>query len=172
VLAEHAEQVAGADRLRQVGVHAGLQALLAIAGHRQRREGHESDARQALRLLAPADLCGGLEAAHVGHVNVHEHQVERLALEQGQRFHAVVRNGHPVPAFLQHGHRQLLVHEVVLASSSRNELCGVATHRERDGRSWPFVLPGRECERVRGRSPGSDHLRNDLIERALRQRAS
>ena len=64
--------------------------------------------------LPLADQAGRLEAAHLGHVHVHQHQVEALLLHRLDRFAPVLRHPHRVPALGQDAERQLLVDRVVL----------------------------------------------------------
>ena len=93
-------------------VHAGAQAGLAVLRH---RIGGQCDDGQALarRLLARADLPGRLESVHLGHVAIHQDEVE-VALRVGiQRFAAVVDHRHAVALDLQDAERNLLVDEVV-----------------------------------------------------------
>ena len=80
VLFDDGEQHRRIDRLREIAVHAGGQAPLAVAVHRVR--GHRDDADVPARgALALANRDGRLEAAHHRHLQVHQHEVERLALE-------------------------------------------------------------------------------------------
>ena len=65
------------DRLGQIAVHAGGEAALAIAAHRVRGHGDDPHARRGA-LLARADAGGRFEAAHLRHLHVHQHDVERL----------------------------------------------------------------------------------------------
>ncbi len=72
------------DRLGQVVVHAGREALLAVARHRVRR--HRDDAHVAAVLRSLARMtAGGLEPAHAGHLQVHEDEVEGLARQRLER---------------------------------------------------------------------------------------
>ena len=54
-------------------VHAGLAALPALPGHRVGGHGDDGQPRQA---GVAADVAGGLEAVHLGHLEVHQDQVE------------------------------------------------------------------------------------------------
>ena len=47
-----------------------------------------------------------LEAVHFRHLHVHQHQVERLPFQSGQRLDAVVGHHDRVPLFFQQAHRQ------------------------------------------------------------------
>ena len=70
------DQPIDVDRLREVAVHAGLQAALAVALHRVRGQRDDRHVR-AGRALALADGRRGLEAAHDRHLHVHDDDVER-----------------------------------------------------------------------------------------------
>src|SRR5262249_38004577 len=73
---ERIDECVDADRLREVIVHAGGQALVAVALHRVGR--HRHDARP--RAIAPAnDLARGLQAVHLGHLHVHQDHVVGLS---------------------------------------------------------------------------------------------
>src|SRR5690606_5956822 len=69
---EHGEQVHDVDRLGEVVPGAGFDALLAVALHRL---GGDGDDGQVLALGEPADLLHGLDAVHLGHHDVHQHDV-------------------------------------------------------------------------------------------------
>ena len=67
-LREHAREFGGLDGLREVVVHAGVQAALAVALHGVGGHGHDDDRRLVIRmfglvLLALADFLGGFEPA-------------------------------------------------------------------------------------------------------------
>ena len=80
------------DRLREVVVHAGLEAQLALALHRVRR--HRDDVRPRSRPPL-VDAPGRLEPVHLRHLDVHEHRVVGLALERLQRLDPVGRPRRP-----------------------------------------------------------------------------
>ena len=82
------EQLLRVDRLRQVVPRARLEAALAVALHRLR--GHRDD-RQVLAAGELADLAHGLQAVHLRHHDVHQHDVDvGLALHDLDRVAAVV----------------------------------------------------------------------------------
>ena len=101
------------ERLREVLVHAGGEAPLAIAFHRMRCHGDNRHVR-AGRPLALADGARRLEAAHFGHLHVHQHDVERLRGQRGERFPAVVGNRDPMTAAFEQRRRQPLIDSIVL----------------------------------------------------------
>ena len=76
------------DRLGDVVVHAGLEAPLAVAGHRVRGHRDDRDAPAAAG-LGGADRRRRLEAAHRRHLHVHEHDVEAALCDRRHRFGAV-----------------------------------------------------------------------------------
>ena len=71
-LAERREQHRHVDRLGDVIVHPGLEAALALAGHRVR--GHRDHWRHGIAPVAP-DLARGLESVHHRHLAVHQHRI-------------------------------------------------------------------------------------------------
>ena len=60
----------------------------------------------------------GLEAVHVGHLNVHQHQVERLRLGGRNCFAAVVGHDDLMSAALKQGDRQFLIVEAVFGQQN------------------------------------------------------
>src|SRR5579864_3435554 len=70
-------QILGSNRLRQVSVHAVFEAALFIA--LQRVRGERDNWQMATgRFLALANGGSSLEAVEIGHLDVHEHQVDGL----------------------------------------------------------------------------------------------
>lgn len=59
--------------------------------------------------LPVADVAGGLQAVHVGHLQVHQDQVKVLGLAQPHGFVPVVGQGHAVAVALHHDLQQLQV---------------------------------------------------------------
>ena len=104
-------ELLGADRLRHVVVHAGLEAGLAILGQRVRR--HRDDVRPTLLRPILANPAGGIEAVEMRHLDVHEHDVVRPAFERLDRLEPVRRDVGAVAEPLQQAERHLLVHRVV-----------------------------------------------------------
>ncbi len=101
------------DRLGDIAVHARLQAALPIAldGVGSHRDDRDVPACPPLSL---ADAGRRLEAIHLGHLHVHQDQVEGLLLPGGEGLLAIAGDVHRVPALLQEDGRQRLVDEVVL----------------------------------------------------------
>src|SRR6478735_1733317 len=79
-------ELLGADWLAHVVVHAGREARLAVAGHRVGGEADDPD--RPLRPAA-ADPTGRLEAVHLGHLDVHQHDVVAAVLDRVDRGPAV-----------------------------------------------------------------------------------
>ena len=106
-------QVAEGDGFGEVTVHAGFEAALAVAFH---GVGRQRDDRQAAAgaVLSGADAGGRLEAVHAGHLQVHQHGVERLAAENGHGFCAVGDHHGGRAEFADQGGRQPLEDRVVL----------------------------------------------------------
>src|SRR5262249_2110234 len=73
-----ADELVDADRLRDVALHAGFEARLAVAVHGVR--GHRDDPRPPLQGHLLHDRTRCLEAVHFGHLHVHEHEIVRLSL--------------------------------------------------------------------------------------------
>ena len=109
---ERRHELLGADRLRDVVVHAGREARLAILGERVRR--HRDDVRAALGRPALADPARRVEAVELRHLDVHQDDVVRPALERLDRLEPVVRDVGAVAELLEEAQRDLLVHRVVL----------------------------------------------------------
>ncbi len=72
------DQMGGLHRLRNIGVHAGLQTTLAIAVHGV--GGHRDDGQEVPARLA-ADQARGFQAVEHGHLDVHQYKVVRGARE-------------------------------------------------------------------------------------------
>src|SRR6187399_882730 len=80
-LVDQLEQQLPAERLGEVGVHARLEAALAVADHGVRGDGDDRRMRPTLRVLEGADRGDRLEAVHLRHLDVHQHEIEAAALE-------------------------------------------------------------------------------------------
>ena len=104
-------------------------------------------------LLSLANRSSRLEAAHLGHLHVHQHDVERLFRSTSNGFTTVRRHDDRVPALLEHRHDQLLVGRVVFGNQD--------TQRPRPGGAMTSVAPG--GRRMLGSSGRAEH-RDDRIE--------
>lgn len=79
------ELVAG-DGLGEVIIHTGFEAEGAILGGDAGSDG--DDGGMALLAFAAADLAGGFQAIHAGHLDVHKDDVEAGVFQDGQGFGA------------------------------------------------------------------------------------
>jgi hypothetical protein len=106
-------ELGGGVGLGEVVVHAGGEALVAVALH---GVGGQGDHRQVVAALAlpGAQQRGGLVAVHHRHLAVHQDGVEGLRGRQREGFLAVLGDGHREAQLLQHRAGELLVDRVVL----------------------------------------------------------
>ena len=88
-----------------------------------------------------ADGGRGLEAVHLGHLHVHQHEVEVLRLQRGDRLSAVVGDDDRMSVLLQQADGQLLIDQAVLGQ--QNAAAGEAGSTARR----------RLCRRLRPRGP-------------------
>ena len=79
------DQVVDVDRLRQIAVHAGCQAAVAVALHRVRGQRDDRQMRRAPWLSRSRIALRRLEPAHLRHLQVHQHDVERRVLVGADR---------------------------------------------------------------------------------------
>ena len=63
------------DRLGDIGIHPGVQAASHVARHDERGHGHDRDMGIEHPSLAAPDETRRLEAVHLGHLAIHEHQI-------------------------------------------------------------------------------------------------
>ena len=106
------EKVVVAEGLGHIVVHAHRQAAFAISFEGMRGHGHDLLV-PASGPLVVANACGGLEAVHHGHLDVHQHHSERIEFESGQRFFPVVGHYDRMARLLQRPFGQQLVDRVV-----------------------------------------------------------
>ena len=94
----------------------------------------------ALAALAGANRGGRFDPAHFGHLNVHQHDVEPLPADRGERLLAVLRDDYVVAPPLEQARREPLVHRVVFgeqhAKPPRRELARQHGARQRGARGW------------------------------------
>jgi hypothetical protein len=106
-------EVLSPDRLRQIGVHTTGEAALHIA--LQRMSGERDNWQMASgRFLAIPNGSGGLKAIHVGHLDVHEHEIDLLPLQNRNGLAPIAGHQDRVATLLQHAQGESLVHDVVL----------------------------------------------------------
>jgi len=124
------------DRLGQIVVCPGGEAALAIAFQRMRGD---RDDRQvtAGAAFAFADCRDRFTAAHLGHLHVHQHQVEGRAVERLQRQPAVFSERHHVPGLRQQPHGDALIHGVVFRQQDPQRWSNGCLRRRRLNRRRP-----------------------------------
>ena len=110
---QQVKQLGGMDRLRDIGIHAHRQAFLFVALHCMRGHGDDRGARAARRLHV-ADRRRGLEAAHFGHLDVHQNNIEGLGMIALDRLASVVGDFQFIAALGQQIFRHGLVDRIVL----------------------------------------------------------
>mmetsp|Transcript_20413 Transcript_20413/g.81636 ORF Transcript_20413/g.81636 Transcript_20413/m.81636 type:complete len:212 (-) Transcript_20413:1852-2487(-) len=128
-------QRAEAARLAEAAVHAGVEVGGLLGRAAVCGEGDDGEfARAEFEVLADAPRRG--EPVHVGHLDVHEHEVVlrrrrrvalRARLDGGEGLAPVVGDRHAVPELLEHDRREPLVDAVVLGDEH-------AQRRRRSGR--------------------------------------
>jgi len=89
---QHRGKLGIGEGLAEKVVHSCRGTSIAVFRHDTRRERDDRHAQALVPLaLAYPARCG--EAIHTGHVHVHQDEVERLALEQGERISAIFGDG-------------------------------------------------------------------------------
>ena len=106
-------EILALQRLGEITVHPRPQAPLPVSLHRVRRQGDDRYVT-ARPPFAFADRGHGLEPVHLGHLHVHQDEVERPGLPGGHRLTSVADDGRRVPQGFQHAHRYFLVDGVVI----------------------------------------------------------
>ena len=110
----HRHQVGRQHRLGDEVVHAGGQAGLPVFGEGIGRQRHHRHLAVALTGIAAAQAPRCLQPVHVGHLPVHQHQVERRLRQQLQCPLAIAGHGAGEAGVLQHRPHHGLVDRVVL----------------------------------------------------------
>jgi len=100
------------DRLGHIIIHSGQEASFAVALHCVSRHCNDRNASAAAG-FAGADGAGGFIAVHLGHLHVHQHQVELLPIEQLNSAIAVRNGDHAVPSLFQKTECELLVDRII-----------------------------------------------------------
>ena len=121
----------GANRLRQVLVHAGRQTAFAIVAHHL--SGHRDDRHMpAGSRLALTDDLRRLQAIHLRHLHIHQHAIKRLSKEHVDRLAPVVRHSCLMPAFFQQRDGEHLIEPTVLDQQhSQHRACFHGGSREK-----------------------------------------
>ena len=116
-----AHQIRAADGLRQIIIHAGGEAVLAVALQGVGREGNDGHMRRgggAIRagtlLFEPADFARGLDPVQIGHLHVHEQDIERMPVERADGLIAVGGHLDGVAHLAQDSGDEFAVDRVVL----------------------------------------------------------
>src|SRR5919106_817245 len=143
---QHREQMQAIDGLGQVVPGARLDALLAVALHRLRR--HRDDRQGAAPRQLP-DLLDGLDAVHLRHHDVHQHDVDLdVALDLLDRVAAVVRRDDLHSLLIEHrGEREDVAHVVV-----------------DDERALAFQYPVRRVQVLEELALGGRHARGAAVQ--------
>ena len=84
------------ERFGHVIVHAGIQALLAVASHCIRRHGNDRNALATRCFVLTLDASGRI-AVHHRHLAIHQYRVESLLLNLVQRLFAILGDNKAQP---------------------------------------------------------------------------
>ena len=103
------------ERLGEIIVHSRSEAAFAVASHRVGGKRDDRSARRGGRAcrLELAQDAGRLETVHLGHLAVHQNEIESGAVHGGDGFTPVVRHFDVATKAFQHGQRYLLIHGIV-----------------------------------------------------------
>ena len=120
-MAQHVVKERRVDRLGHVIVHAGIVAFLLVF---LERTGAHGDNRNLLEELVVffADGLGRGQAVHHRHLQVHQHEVEGILLQQIQGFLAVVCDHRGQAHAVEQRDGQFLVHLVVFDEQNLRRL--------------------------------------------------
>jgi hypothetical protein len=92
-------------------IHASSQTTVPLLAHG--RCGHGNNGYVSPHSLFPADLYGGLQAGHLGHLHIH--QIETTLSPLIQSFEVIGCERDPMSHLAQHTHRDSLIHQVVFS---------------------------------------------------------
>jgi len=95
--AQHAVHVARHKRLVDVVVHAHLEAVPVVIDLVARAHGHDGHGCPALAHLQFADASRGFDAAHLWHVEIHQHEIRFMHRQPFERTQPVLRHDHLQP---------------------------------------------------------------------------
>ena len=123
-------QFISVDRLGDISVHACSKASLTVALHGVGSHGEDRGVTIG-RALNLADAASGCDAIHLGHLDVHEHEVEASLFHHGDGLLAVVGDKDRVATFLKQAFRNRLVNTIVF---------GQQDGQPRGGDSRPLML--------------------------------
>ena len=105
------------NRFGDVVVHSGSEASLAVAGHGVGGHRDDRDVPARAFFLLP-DERGGFKTIHLGHLHIHEDQVEGLFFQHSQSHPSVLGDRHAVPGLLQNPQGDALIDGVVLGKKN------------------------------------------------------
>ena len=111
--------------LRNIAVHTGGEAPLLIALQRMSCHSNDWDMR-ARRILLCSNCCSSLEAIHLRHLNVHEHDVEALFLECTYRCPTVAYDGYRITSFLEQADRKGLIYGIIFGQKNSRSILVLA----------------------------------------------
>src|SRR3954466_1066829 len=138
---KHEVELLRVHRLGHVVIHANGQTAFTISAHRMRRQ--RNDGNVSTRRLATTYLARRLDTVHLGHLYVHEDQVELLTLASLDSSATVVCDGYPMSSLREQSLNDCLIHRVVFGNqdvhSSHDRTRPVRPRRRR--LSW-----SRRCE--------------------------
>src|ERR1700760_65472 len=119
-------------------IHPGCQTPVSFLAHR--RSGHRYYGNVSPRPLFLADLRGSLHTSHLGHLHVHEDQIEIAFSPLLNRFQSIHCQRDPMSHLAQHTHRDSLIHQVVFGQQDpqRSQRCAEAACRPGHRTCWPF----------------------------------
>lgn len=124
-MAEGGGELVEADGFAEVVVHAGGEALLAVAVDGVGGEGDDPGTGiVGLEGVATAELAGGLEAVHPGHLDVEEDDVEGDAGGDVEDFQAIADEFGMIAKTLEEKGDDALVYEVVLGDEDAEGAIG------------------------------------------------
>ena len=101
------------NRLDNVGVHPRLDTFILVFLESTGAHGQNRNLLEVLVIFLADELCRG-KAVHHGHLDIHEHQVERVLREHLDSLLAVFGHHGGKPDAVQERHGKFLVHQVVL----------------------------------------------------------
>ena len=106
-----------------------------------------------LRALARADRGRRLEPVHLRHLDVHQDDVEPLAIERLQRLPTVLDRNHRMAPLLEQADSHLAVHGIVLGEQHPQRVTATKKRRGRRLRSRTETLSSHTCREVEDASP-------------------
>ena len=143
----------------QVVIHARHQTLLTITGHGIGREGNNWQARITHRRTLSANCTCGLQAIHVWHLHIHQHQAVIFLLQGFQGFKSVCGKIDAQTELLQQGGGDLLIDQIVF----RQQQSRRAEDRQWGGFATGMTRENRFLSLLRGQILGH-HQREQTLQ--------